>query len=47
MFPYFRSASQTIRSWFARRKTQPAMKKMNAVQLRVETLEDRFAPSAN
>jgi hypothetical protein len=46
MFPYFRSARQVLRSWFATAKRQPIRKRETRARLRVEALEARTTPSA-
>jgi len=46
MFPYFRSASHVIRSWFAPPPRQPLRREKPHMRLRLERLEDRTLPSA-
>ena len=46
MLPYFRSASQVIRSLFAPAKVRPIRKVPARMDLRVEQLEERVTPNA-
>ncbi len=47
MFPYFRSASQLIHSWFASPRHRPIRRQASHARLRIEQLEVRIVPALN